>query len=144
MIKIFGLLSLLFILGACSRPTIYDTFDELFEWSDIEQLGFNETIDFVYFFNRDFFGTECPGCQIVRDELQQWFQENDDYDLYLINERVVSGLRPVGIRSAPTLILIYQGQIVHRLLGAGPILDFLIQMDEDPEFIQTFLQIEED
>lgn len=144
MIKIFGLLSLLLMLGACARPIIYDTFDELFEWSDIEQLGFNENIDFVYFFNRDFFGTECPGCQIVRDELQQWFQENDDYDLYLVNERLVSGLRPIGVRSAPTLILMYQGQIVHRLLGAGPILDFLIQIDEDPFAIQTYFQIEED
>lgn len=144
MIKVIGILSLFLFLGACSRPIIYDTFDELFEWSDIEALGLSENIDFIYFYSRDFFGTECPGCQIVRDELKRWFQENDGFDLYLINERVVSGIKPVGIRSAPTLILMYEGQVAHRVLGAGPILEFLNQLEDDPIFIQRFLQIEED
>lgn len=144
MIKILGILSMVLFLGACSRPVIYDTFEELFEWSELEQLGHLESIDFIYFFNRDVFGTECPGCQIVRDELYQWFYQKEDYTLYLINERVVSGLRPIGVRSAPTLILMYQGQVAHRVLGAGPILEFLNQIEEEPLFIQTFFHIKED
>jgi hypothetical protein len=144
MTKIFLVLSMTLFLTACTRPVIYDTHEEFFEWTDIENLGASDTFDFVYVYNRDVFGTECPGCEIVRDDLADWFNQNDDYTLYLVNERTVSGIRPTGIRSAPTLMFIYQGKVAHRILGAGPILEFLNQLDDGSITIQSFILQEED
>jgi len=138
MIKTLSLI-LLFLLVGCSRPAIYDDYTDLFEWSDIESLGFEEHWDFVYLFNRDVFGTECPGCLIVRDDLLDWVNQNQEYELYLINERVVSGLRPIGIRSSPTLMVMYQGRIIHSILGAGPMLAFIADLDEGTIQIEDFL-----
>lgn len=144
MIKVLALAGMVLFLAGCSRPPIYESFDEIFEWSEIENLGQDDGIHFIYYFNRDFFGTECTGCQIVRDDLLQWMQQNEDYHLYLINERVVSGIRPVGVRSAPSLLLMHQGRVVHVILGAGPILEFLNQVDEGNIEIQDFKPLEED
>lgn len=144
MIKIYLVLSVLLFLTACSRPVIYDTHEELFEWTDIENLGVSEAFDFVYLYNRDVFGTECAGCEIVRDDLADWFNQNEDFALYLVNERTVSGMRPTGIRSAPTLMFIYQGEVAHSILGAGPILEFLNQLDDGSIMIQSFTLQEED
>jgi hypothetical protein len=130
MIKV--ILSLLFIFSVmgCQRPESYDAFIEIFEWSDLERLGFEEKRVMVYYYNRDVFGTECPGCNLVRDPLFEFIDAQDGFILHLINERVVSGLRPTGIRSAPTLIFIEKGTVTHHILGAGPILEALNQIEE--------------
>lgn len=140
MIKVILSLLFIFSLMGCQRPESYDAFNEIFEWSDLDTLGFEDEWVMVYYYNRDVFGTECPGCNLVRDPLFEFIGAQENFTLHLINERVVSGLRPTGIRSAPTLIFIEKGTVTHHILGAGPILEALNQIEEgtfDFELITT-------
>lgn len=129
MIKVVLSLLFIFSLMGCQRPETYDAFNEIFEWSEVEMLGFEDERMMVYYYNRDVFGTECPGCNLVRDPLFDFIEAQEDFILHLINERVVSGIRPTGIRSAPTLLFIDKGIVTYYILGAGPILEALNQIE---------------
>ena len=130
MIKVFMTLAFLLILVGCQSTSVYDSYTPLFEWTDLQTIGFDEGTTLVYFYNRDSLGTECAGCQLVRDPLFNWVEKYPDFTLYLINDRVISGLRPAGIRTAPTLIFVDQGVVTYYVVGAGPILALLDEMDQ--------------
>ncbi len=126
---------LLFVLSGCRQTYFgdytYRDFDHLDHWTELDDLGYDR-IDMVYYYDRDFFGTPCPGCKLVNESIFLFGQENTrDVHLTLVNEREVQGLRPVGVRTAPRLMLIEQGEITHNVMGAGPIFEWLEALENE-------------
>ncbi len=125
---------LLMTLSGCRQTYFgeytYRDFDHLDHWTELDDLG-HDRIDMVYYYDRDFFGTPCPGCKMVNESIFLFGQENTlGVHLTLVNEREVQGLRPVGVRTAPRLILIENGEITHNVMGAGPIFEWLEALDK--------------
>jgi len=123
---------LLLTLSACSTPYYgeytYRDFVHLEHWDEIDDLGF-DSIDLVYYYNRDFLGTSCTGCEVVQEEVFKYGMENTEgVTLYLINEREIQGTRPLGLRSQPRLFLVEEGIVTDNVLGAIPILEWMDQI----------------
>lgn len=131
-----GILIVLFFsaLSACQSSQFgdytYDDYPWILHWDELSTLGFEDETLMVYYYNRDFFGTDCLGCVLVNEALFRYGAENSDaVTLYLVNERTVQGLRPTGLRGQPTLFFIEEGTIGARFFGAGPILEFLESLE---------------
>jgi hypothetical protein len=130
---LFIVFSITFLAGCQSAQFgdyTYDDFPWIMRWEELETLGFDEERTMVYYYNRDFFGTDCLGCVLINEALFRYGAENtDDVSLYLVNERTVQGIRPTGLRGQPTLFWVQEGIIEARLFGAGPILAFIESLE---------------
>lgn len=126
----FGLL--LFLVG-CSSGTdqvSYDQFESVFEWEDID--GLDEKDYMIYYYNRDFFGTECAGCQIVKAPVLEYGLNNDeDITLLLINERTVRGIKPTLYSGQPMVVVISNNKVITSAFSALKILELLEIMNEE-------------
>ena len=126
---------MILIISGCRQTYFgdytYRDFDHLDHWNELTDLGHNR-IDFVYYYDRDFFGTACAGCKIVNESIFKFGQENTlNAHLTLVNEREVQGSRPIGLRTAPRLLIVESGQVTHNVLGAGPILEWLEAIENE-------------
>lgn len=134
MVKGFLIVLFLSVLSACQSSQFgdytYDDFPWILHWDELSPLGFEEEKIMVYYYNRDFFGTDCLGCVLINEALFRYGAENtDNVLLYLVNERTVQGIRPTGLRGQPTVFFIHEGTISARLFGAGPILEFIESLE---------------
>lgn len=108
----------------------YQDFEHLDHWDDLATLG-DDSIDLVYYYNRDFLGTSCSGCEIVQEEVFKFGKENNlNVQLILINDREIQGQRPLGLRTQPRLFLVEEGVITKNELGASPILEWLEEIEQ--------------
>ena len=108
----------------------YDDFETLFNWEDIEAL--DESTYLIYYHNRDFFGTDCAGCQIVNETLFEYgFSNDEDVTLLLINERTVSGLKPLIFSGQPMIAVISNNEMITTVFSAAKIIELLDIMNED-------------
>lgn len=104
----------------------YDDFDAVSDWADLTTLDDETTITMVYYYNRDFFGTDCAGCQLVNEPLFEYGKTNTDgVELVLVNERTVMGLRPLTLNRQPTVFFLSGETIIHTVFSAKDILELL-------------------
>ena len=135
-------LSLFFLLIGCSNSTgiySYNDFESLFEWNELESLDSQRYL--IYYYNRDFFGTDCVGCQIVNEPLFIYGKENEDsITLLLINERTVTGVKPLIFRSQPMIVLIEDNEIIYTAFSAARILEALDIMNQEDFEINDLIE----
>jgi len=130
--RIFSLFLIVLLVGCSSDTGIYsyDDFEVLFEWEALDSLDNEHYL--IYYYDRDFFGTDCAGCQIVSEPLFEYGKENDEsITLLLINERTVTGVKPFIFRDQPMIALIENNEIVYTAFSAAKILETLDIMNED-------------
>lgn len=131
--RIFSLFILLTLVG-CTSDTgtySYDDFESIFNWEEIENLE-EETLTLIYYHNRDFFGTDCAGCEMVNEALFDYGKENDEsIELILINERTVSGVKPLIFTGQPMIALIQNNEIIYTAFSASKIVETLDIMNAD-------------
>lgn len=133
--KRFSLL-LVLLLAGCGPSTYgdygYNDFESLSDWADLDRLDDDETISMVYYYNRDFFGTDCAGCRIVNEALFEYGQTNDEgIELVLVNERTVMGIRPLTINRQPTVFFLSGEEITYTVYSASEILELLEALENN-------------
>lgn len=135
MVKRLSLL-FIFLLAGCGPSTYgdygYNDFEALTDWADLASLDDDETISMVYYYNRDFFGTDCAGCRIVNEALFEYGQTNDEgIELVLVNERTVMGIRPLTINRQPTVFFLSGEEITYTVYSASEILELLEALENN-------------
>lgn len=127
-------LLLILLLAGCGTNQYgdytYDDFPSINDWSELATTGANDSITMVYYYNRDFFGTDCSGCQIVNTALFEYGKTNtDNVELILVNERTAMGIRPLSLNRQPTVFFLQDGEITYQVFAAQPILEMLENME---------------
>lgn len=135
MVKRLSLL-LVLVLAGCGPSTYgdygYNDFESISDWADLASLDDDETISMVYYYNRDFFGTDCAGCRIVNEALFEYGQTNDEgIELILVNERTVMGIRPLTINRQPTVFFLSGDEITYSVYSANEILELLEALENN-------------
>ncbi len=129
-------LLLVLLLAGCGPSTYgdygYNDFEALTDWADLASLDDDESIFMVYYYNRDFFGTDCAGCQIINEALFEYGQTNDEgIELALVNERTVMGIRPLTINRQPTVFFLSGEEITYTVYSATEILKLLEALENN-------------
>ena len=129
-------LLLVLLLAGCGPSTYgdygYNDFEALTDWADLASLDDDESISMVYYYNRDFFGTDCAGCQIINEALFEYGQTNDEgIELALVNERTVMGIRPLTINRQPTVFFLSGEEITYTVYSATEILKLLEALENN-------------
>ena len=124
------------VLSACGPSQFgdygYDDFPWIEHWDDLLVTGFKEGHTLVYHYNRDFFGNDCPGCVVINETLFAFGQHNTEgIALKVINERTAQGNRPAAFRTQPQVFFVREGVITYRVVGAGPILAMLEEIETE-------------
>ncbi len=130
---VFGVL-LVVLLSGCGQSRFgdygYDDFPWVEDWEALGTLGFEEGYTLVYHYNRDSLGNDCPGCVLINERLFAFGQHNTfNITLHLVNERTALGQRPLLLRQQPSVFFMVEGEIGYRVVGAGPIVEFLDSLE---------------
>lgn len=133
--KRLSLLMLLFLVG-CGPSTYgdygYNDFESLLDWADLKTLDDEDSITMMYYYNRDFFGTDCAGCQLVNERLFEYGKTNDEgIELILVNERTVMGIRPITLNRQPTVFFLDGETITYTVYAAADILELLDALENN-------------
>lgn len=129
-ISVLGIILVLVALMGCSSgvpgPYDYEDFPWVLDWADLDTLDTSETLTMVYYYNRDFFGTDCAGCQLVNERLFAYGKTNtDNVELILVNARTVMGARPLSLNSQPTVFFMDGDTMTYSVFSAKDILGML-------------------
>ncbi len=104
----------------------YDDFPHVYDWAELDAVQNEDELTLGYYYNRDFFGTDCAGCQIVNEALFAYGMENDDgIELILVNERTVMGVRPLALNRQPAVFFYDDETITYVVTSAADILELL-------------------
>lgn len=129
-------LFIVFLLAGCAPASYgdysYDDFPALLDWADLESVDSEDSITMVYYYNRDFFGTDCAGCQLVNERIFEYGKTNEDnIDLVLVNERTVMGIRPLTLNRQPTVFFLRGDAMTYSVYSAADILELLDTLENN-------------